>query len=316
MVSLFPPPAQSSNRKHCRNPIPAKEMSLLTFRFAPSPNGELHLGHAYSALLNQKLAREAGGSLLLRIEDIDTARCTPAFEAGIFRDLAWLGIDWEKPVRRQSEHFAEYEAMLGRLIREELVYPAFMSRGEIRAFISEREQRGENWPRDPDGVPFYPGIDKELPLKARKQRIADGAPFAWRLDVEAAMTRIGKKLSWTEYADESLVTTNELDASPQDWGDVIVARRDMPTSYHLSVVADDALQGISHAVRGRDLFLATSVQRLLQELLGLPQPTYFHHRLILGPDGRKLSKSRADISLAALRANGATPDAIKRMIGL
>jgi len=291
-------------------------MSLKTFRFAPSPNGELHLGHAYSALLNQKLAQAKGGRLLLRVEDIDTARCTPAFEAGIFRDLDWLGIGLEKPARRQSEHFGEYEALLDRLIRKELVYPAFMSRGEIRAFIAEREQRGENWPRDPDGVPLYPGIDKELSPKARKQRIADGAPFAWRLDGEAAMARIGRKLSWIEYADESLAAANELDARPQQWGDVIVARRDLPTSYHLAVVADDALQGVSHVVRGRDLFLATSVQRLLQGLLGLPQPAYFHHRLILGPDGRKLSKSLADTSLSALRAGGATPDAIKRMVGL
>jgi glutamyl-Q tRNA(Asp) synthetase len=291
-------------------------MSLLTFRFAPSPNGELHLGHAYSALLNQKLARARGGRFLLRIEDIDTTRCTPAFEAAIFRDLSWLGIDWEMPVRRQSDHFIEYQVILNRLIREELVYPAFMSRGEIRAFITEREQRGENWPRDPDGVPLYPGIDRELSPKARKQRIADGAPFAWRLDVETATARIGRKLSWLEYADESLTSTNELEALPQEWGDVIVARRDMPTSYHLAVIADDALQGVSHVVRGLDLFLATSVQRLLQELLNLPEPTYFHHRLILGPDGRKLSKSLADTSLSALRAGGATPDAIKRMVGL
>jgi glutamyl-Q tRNA(Asp) synthetase len=291
-------------------------MSLKTFRFAPSPNGELHLGHAYSALLNQKLAQAEGGRLLLRIEDIDTARCTPAFEAGIFRDLDWLGIGWEKPARRQSEHFAEYEAILGRLVREELVYPAFMSRGEIRAFIAEREQHGGSWPRDPDGVPLYPATDKRLTVKERKQRIADGTPFAWRLDIETAMARIGRKLSWIEYADESLAAANELDARPQEWGDVIVARRDIPTSYHLAVVTDDALQGISHVVRGRDLFLATSVQRLLQELLGLPHPAYFHHPLILGPDGRKLSKSLADTSLSALRADGATPDTIKRMVGL
>jgi glutamyl-Q tRNA(Asp) synthetase len=291
-------------------------MSLLTFRFAPSPNGELHLGHAYSALLNQKLAQAVGGRLLLRIEDIDTGRCTPQFEAAIFRDLTWLGIEWETPVRRQSDHFAEYEAVLDRLIREELVYPAFMSRGEIRAFITDREKRGRDWPRDPDGVPLYPATDKALSAKRRKQRMAEGAPFAWRLDIEAAMARLGTPLSWTEYADESLTATNTMEARPQEWGDVIVARRDVPTSYHLAVVTDDALQGVSRVVRGRDLFSATSVQRLLQELLGLPQPTYLHHRLILGPDGRKLSKSLADTSLAALRGNGATPDDIRRTIGL
>src|SRR5882757_4765305 len=166
-------------------------MTLLTFRFAPSPNGDLHLGHAYSALLNQKLSKANDGHLLLRIEDIDTTRCTPQFEAGMLADLKWLGLGWEEPVRRQSEHFAEYETMLDRLIRDELVYPAFMSRGEIRAFITDSEERGRDWPRDPDGVPLYPAADKALPVKERKRRIAENAPFAWRLDVEAASARIG-----------------------------------------------------------------------------------------------------------------------------
>ena len=291
-------------------------MTRPTFRFAPSPNGELHLGHAYSALLNRQLAQATAGRLLLRIEDIDTTRCTPEFEAGIFRDLEWLGLDWEKPVRRQSEHFAEYQAALKRLVREELVYPAFMSRGDIRAFIIEREQRGEDWPRDPDGAPLYPGIDKTLSPRERTRRIDAGLPFAWRLNVEAAMARIGAPLSWTEFADETPGATNETEARPQDWGDFIVARREVPTSYHLSVVIDDALQGVSHVVRGRDLFFATSVQRLLQELLGLPQPAYFHHRLVLGPDGRKLSKSQAATGLSALRENGATPRTIRQLVGL
>ncbi|MER9949939.1 tRNA glutamyl-Q(34) synthetase GluQRS [Mesorhizobium sp. M0047] len=291
-------------------------MTLLTFRFAPSPNGELHLGHAYSALLNQDLATQAGGRLLLRIEDIDTTRCTPQFEAGVLADLKWLGLAWEEPVRRQSEHFAEYKAMLDRLIAEELVYPAFMSRGEIRAFITDSEKHGRDWPRDPDGVPLYPAADKALPMKERKRRIAENTPFAWRLDVGAAMVRVGKALSWTEYSDETLLVARSIEARPQEWGDVIVARRDIPTSYHLAVVMDDALQGISHVVRGQDLFSATAVQRLLQELLGLPQPAYFHHRLILGPDGRKLSKSLGDTGLAALRHAGASPDDIRRMVGL
>lgn len=287
-------------------------MSVPTFRFAPSPNGELHLGHALSALLNQKLAQAEGGRLLLRIEDIDTTRCTPAFEAAIFRDLEWLGVRWEQPVRRQSEHFGEYKAALDRLVREGLVYPAFMSRGEIRAFIADH---GRGWPHDPDGVPLYPPTDKALPIKERKRRMADGAPFAWRLDVEAAMARLGRTLSWTEYTDDSLTSVTEPDARPQEWGDVIVARREVPTSYHLSVIVDDALQGISHVVRGRDLYLATSVHRLLQELLGLPAPAYFHHRLILDADGRKLSKSLAGTSLSSLREKGVTPAAIRQMIG-
>jgi glutamyl-Q tRNA(Asp) synthetase len=291
-------------------------MTLLTFRFAPSPNGELHLGHAYSALLNQKLANTAGGRLLLRIEDIDTTRCTPQFEAGVFADLKWLGLGWEEPVRRQSEHFAEYEAVLDRLIRMELVYPAFMSRGDIRAFITDSEKRGRDWPRDPDGVPLYPPADKALPVKERKRRIAENAPFAWRMDVGAAVARVGKDLAWTEFTDETLSATRSVEARPQYWGDVIVARRDIPTSYHLAVVTDDALQGVSHVVRGQDLFSATGVQRLLQELLGLPQPAYFHHRLILGPDGRKLSKSLGDTGLGRLRKAGASPDDIRRIIGL
>ncbi|AZN96429.1 tRNA glutamyl-Q(34) synthetase GluQRS [Mesorhizobium sp. M9A.F.Ca.ET.002.03.1.2] len=290
-------------------------MTLLTFRFAPSPNGELHLGHAYSALLNQKLAKATGGRLLLRIEDIDTTRCTPEFEAGIIRDLKWLGLGWEEPVRRQSEHFADYQAVLDRLIDEELVYPAFMSRGEIRAFIADSEGRGRDWPRDPDGVPFYPALDKALPTRERKRRIAENAPFAWRLDVDVAMARVGADLSWVEFSDERLSATHAVEARPQDWGDVIVARRDIPTSYHLAVVVDDALQDISHVVRGQDLYCATGVQRLLQAVLGLPQPSYFHHRLILGPDGRKLSKSARDTGLAALREAGVSPDDVRRLIG-
>ncbi|MER8370682.1 tRNA glutamyl-Q(34) synthetase GluQRS [Mesorhizobium sp. M1348] len=291
-------------------------MTLLTFRFAPSPNGELHLGHAYSALLNQKMAKATGGRLLLRIEDIDTTRCTLEFEAGIFRDLKWLGLGWEEPVRRQSEHFAEYRAMLERLIEAELVYPAFMSRSEIRAFIADSEKRGRDWPRDPDGVPLYPAADKALTASERKRRIAENVPFAWRLDVDAAIARAGKDLSWAEYTDETLSATRRVEAHPQDWGDVVVARREIPTSYHLAVTMDDALQGVSHVVRGQDLYSATSVQRLLQQLLGLPQPAYFHHRLILGPDGRKLSKSLGDTGLAAQREAGASPADVKRLVGL
>lgn len=295
------------------NPNAVSKMTLLTFRFAPSPNGELHLGHAYSALLNQRMAARVGGRLLLRIEDIDITRCTPQFEAGILLELEWLGLRWEEPVRRQSEHFAEYRAVLDRLIAEELVYPAFMSRGEIRAFIAERG--GRDWPRDPDGVPLYPPLDKALPARERKRRIAENMPFAWRLDVEAARMRVTADLSWTEFTDETMSATRAIEAQPQAWGDVIVARRDIPTSYHLAVVLDDALQGVSHVVRGQDLYAATGVQRLLQELLGLSQPRYFHHRLILGPDGRKLSKSFKDTGLAALREAGMSPQDVRRLVG-
>jgi glutamyl-Q tRNA(Asp) synthetase len=291
-------------------------MNTPVFRFAPSPNGELHLGHAYSALLNAKLARQTGGRLLLRIEDIDLARCTPEFEAGIYRDLEWLGVEWERPVRRQSEHFGDYETALKRLVAEELVYPAFMSRGEIRASIADAEGRGRTWPRDPDGVPLYPAFDKALSRRERERRMAGGAPFAWRLDMQAAKTRVDGALSWTEFSSEELGAVEQIDARPEQWGDVVVARKEIPTSYHLAVVIDDALQGISHVVRGRDLYAATGVQRLLQELLGLPAPRYFHHRLILGPDGRKLSKSLGDSGIAALRESGASAADVRGKVGL
>lgn len=286
------------------------------FRFAPSPNGELHLGHACSALLNSDLAAALRGRLLLRIEDIDITRCTPAFEAALLRDLAWLGIGWEEPVRRQSEHFGEYRVLLQRLVDEDLVYPAFMSRGEIRAHIAQVETSGGRWPRDPDGAPLYPAADKTLSRAERQRRIDSGMPFAWRLDMDAALARVAAPLSWQEFSDMTLAGAETVTARPQDWGDVVIARREIPTSYHLSVIVDDALQGISHVVRGRDLYFATAVQRLLQTLLGLPEPRYFHHRLILGPDGRKLSKSLGDSGLAALRANGVTPEEIRRMVGL
>ncbi|MEP9399288.1 tRNA glutamyl-Q(34) synthetase GluQRS [Mesorhizobium sp. KR2-14] len=286
------------------------------FRFAPSPNGELHLGHAYSALLNARLAQARAGRLLLRIEDIDITRCTPQFEAGIYRDLAWLGIEWELPVRRQSEHLAEYEALLQKLIDAELVYPAFMSRGEIRAHIAEVEATGRPWPRDPDGAPLYPAADKTLSGAKRRRRIEDGAAFAWRLDTQAALARLEAPLFWNEFSDETLLDTRAIEARPQDWGDVVIARREIPTSYHLSVVADDALQGVTHVVRGRDLYAATGMQRLLQSLLGLPAPGYFHHRLILGADGRKLSKSENASGLAELRRAGVSPAEVRRMVGL
>lgn len=291
-------------------------MTRPVFRFAPSPNGELHLGHAYSALLNADMAEKAGGRLLLRIEDIDTTRCTPAFEAAIYRDLEWLGIAWEKPVRRQSEHFGEYGRLLDRLIEAELVYPAFMSRGETRAHIAQAQDSGRTWPRDPDGVPLYPGLDKTLGAAERRRRMGAGDPFAWRLDMAAATAALGAPLTWTEFADADMNPARTVEARPDLWGDVVLARRDVATSYHLSVVADDALQGVTHVVRGMDLFPATGIHRLLQTLLGLAEPVYFHHRLILGADGRKLSKSFRDSGIDALRSSGRTPDDVRRLVGL
>jgi len=292
------------------------EMSLPVFRFAPSPNGPLHLGHAFSALLNHDLARQAAGRFLLRIEDIDRERCRPQFERAIRDDLEWLGLDWEEPVRRQSEHFDDYRDALERLIEANLVYPAFLSRGDVRAFISDEEARGVDWRRDPDGAAHYPTIERRLSARERRARIEGGAPYAWRLDVDAALDRVAGRLAWQEGGCGPQGETGTISADPRVWGDFVVARKDLPTSYQLSVVVDDAIQGITHVVRGRDLFHATSGQRLLQELLGLAPPVYLHHDLILGDDGRKLSKSRGDTGLEALRMAGLRPHDIRRMVGL
>jgi glutamyl-Q tRNA(Asp) synthetase len=283
-------------------------MSVPVFRFAPSPNGYLHLGHALSALLNFDMARESGGRFLLRIEDIDMARSRPQFEAAIYEDLAWLGLSWEEPVRRQSAHLADYRAALARL--DGLVYPSFESRGEIARLAA---QRGAPCPRDPDGAPIYPGNARALTPAEREARMRQGAPYALRLDMAAAVARVGP-LTFRETGTRG--EGGEVSAVPQAWGDVVLARKEMPTSYHLSVVIDDALQGITHVVRGDDLFAATSVHRVLQALLGLPAPIYHHHRLILDDRGRKLAKSTRSTSLRALRADGVTPADIRRMVGL
>lgn len=283
------------------------------FRFAPSPNGELHLGHARSALLNQRLARAVGGRLLLRIEDIDTARCTPEFEAAIYRDLEWLGVEWERPVRRQSEHFADYQAALDRLRSLALVYPAFMSRGEIRDHIAARSDARHPWPRDPDGAPLYPETDRRLSRRERARRVASHAPHALRLDMAAAAALAEDGLSWRETGEGPGGETGIIPARPEIWGDVIVARSDVPTSYHLAVTVDDALQGVTDVVRGQDLFHATAVHRLLQHLLDLPAPTYRHHALIAGADGRKLSKSQGDTGIRTLREAGHTAEEVRGM---
>ncbi len=282
-------------------------------RFAPSPNGLLHLGHALSALLNADRAEALGGRLLLRMEDIDLTRCTPEFEQAILEDLAWLGLDWEQPVRRQSEHFDDYRAALDRLIARGLAYPAFMTRGEVKAHVAASEAQGLSWLRDPDGAPHYPPFERDLSDGERKARIEAGDRHAWRLDMERAIKACGEALSWTESGDGE---TGEIVADPAAWGDVVLWRSDAPSSYHLSVTVDDARQGITHVVRGLDLFHATSVHRLLQRLLDLPAPVYHHHRLILGADGRKLSKSEGDTGLRELRRQGLTSADIRRLVGL
>jgi glutamyl-Q tRNA(Asp) synthetase len=270
------------------------------FRFAPSPNGYLHLGHALSTLLNADLARAAGGRLLLRIEDIDETRCRPEYEMAIYEDLEWLGLRWEQPVRRQSEHYDDYWAALIKFEAMALTYRAYESRAEIARAASGC---------DPDGAPLYPGRNAILSESEIARRAAAGEPYAVRLDIAAALARTGP-LTWTESGQDVVA------ADPAVWGDVILARKETPTSYHLAVVVDDGAQGVTGVVRGQDLFHATSVHRLLQALLGLPAPRYRHHRLILDVDGKKLSKSTAATGLRELRAQGVTPADIRRLVGL
>ena len=286
------------------------------FRFAPSPNGHLHLGHALSALLNADMARAAGGRLLLRIEDIDATRCRPEYEAAIYEDLAWLDIEWERPVRRESEHLDEYRTALARLDGMGLIYPAFESRAEIARLVAAREAQGP-WPRDPDGAPLYPGDAKHMSAAERARRIAAGEPYTLRLDMReaVALARTGP-LTWAESGEGPDGETGTVAADPSLWGDVVLARKDVPGSYHLAVVIDDAAQSVTDVVRGRDLFHATGVHRLLQTLLGLSVPRYHHHRLLLDPKGRKLSKSTRATGLRELRAQGLTPADIRRLAGL
>ena len=289
-------------------------MSPPVFRFAPSPNGYLHLGHALSALLNFDMARRAGGRLLLRIEDIDAARCRPEYEAAIYEDLSWLGIEWEEPVRRQSQHFVDYHKALQQLEAMRLTFPSFETRSELARLVSERESHAR-WPRDPDGVPVYPGAARGMAAAEREALLARGEPYAIRLDMRAATEWAGA-LRWTEIGTGPSSETGEIAAEPEAWGDVILGRKDVPGSYHLAVVVDDALQGVTHVIRGQDLFWSTAVHRVLQALLGLSPPVYHHHRLILDADGRKLAKSTQSTGLRELRAAGLTPRDIRRLVGL
>ncbi len=262
------------------------------FRFAPSPNGYLHLGHAYSALLNDTMARGAGGQLLLRMEDIDRARCREDYSAAIEEDLRWLGVEWAVPVRRQSDHFGYYGAILEGLVSRDLAFPCFCTRGSIQAAVAARP----GWPSDPDGAPCYPGTCKALSRAERASQIAAGRRAAYRLDMAAVLAVLRGPLDWLELG-ESNGHPRLVAAEPALWGDALIARKDVPTSYHLAVVADDAAQAVTDVVRGLDLFAATGLQRLLQALLGFPAPRYRHHRLILDEAGQKLSKSRQAPSL-------------------
>jgi glutamyl-Q tRNA(Asp) synthetase len=283
------------------------------FRFAPSPNGRLHLGHAYSALLNDDFARRSGGRFLLRIEDIDLTRCRPEFEAAIYEDLTWLGLAWEEPVRRQSEHFDDYRRAFSILQGRGVVYPCFCSRKDIAEAVACREARGEAWPQDPDGAPVYPGTCKSLSPEATERRIARGEVPAWRIDMGSALMLFPGAHGFGRFDQSG--RAERCPAHPGRWGDAVLVRKDTPTSYHLSVVVDDALQGVTHVVRGRDLEAATDLHVLLQSLLGLPTPLYHHHDLIRDPEGDKLSKSRRSEALAALRERGVSAAEVRRRLG-
>ncbi|ODT74585.1 MAG: tRNA glutamyl-Q(34) synthetase GluQRS [Pelagibacterium sp. SCN 64-44] len=280
-------------------------MSTPLLRFAPSPNGHLHLGHALSALVTWDAAARLGGTALLRIEDIDRKRCKPEFTAAILEDLHWLGLSWPQPVLIQSDRFDLYAEAANRLRDMDLLYPCFCTRTEIAAASPGT---------DPDGAPLYPGTCRHLSNAERIARLQRGDPVQFRLDGQAALARTGP-LSFTVIGPTILDRPQIRYARPERWGDVVLQRKDLPTSYHLSVVVDDAAQTITHVTRGRDLEAATDIHVLLQMLLGLPSPYYHFHRLMRDQAGEKLSKSRQSPSLRDLRAQGWTPDDVRRAGG-
>jgi len=286
-------------------------------RFAPSPNGNLHLGHAFSAITGFELARRHGGRFLVRIEDIDVQRTREEHVAGILYDLHWLGLSWEEPVLRQSTRFDAYRCATERLLSQGLLYPCFATRSEIETAVTFSPTGV-----DPDGTPLYPGLCKGLALEEITRRRAAGERACLRLDMDralaAASARLGSRpLAFREWDGKAGSPPKVVPAHPEKWGDAVIVRKDTPASYHLAVVVDDAAQGITHVVRGRDLYPATDLQRLLQVLLDLPEhESYDHHPLVLDSTGRKLSKSLGDTSLRELRSGGATPVDVRRLIGL
>ncbi|MCC3304144.1 tRNA glutamyl-Q(34) synthetase GluQRS [Sneathiella sp. HT1-7] len=273
-------------------------------RFAPSPTGFLHLGHVYSASLAWKAARESGGRFLLRMEDIDQNRSRPEFEDAIYEDLSWLGLDWDPPVRRQSEHFEDYAVLLEKLSDRGLIYPCFCTRKEIAAEIN----RSNSAPHGPEG-PQYPGTCRVLAEDERQARFARGDAYALRLNMVNAIAEVG--LSTLRFQE---MGKGFIQCDPVPFGDVVLARKDTPTSYHLAVTFDDAIQGVNHIIRGQDLFPSTHIHRLLQALLDLPTPTYFHHGLISDTKGRRLSKRDKDATIKSLREYGYQPEEVRKMV--
>ncbi len=282
---------------------------MFVTRFAPSPTGRLHRGHAFSALTAWRAAKDAGGRFLLRIEDIDPTRCRPEFEAGIYEDLAWLGLDWETPVWRQSDHLADYAAVVEALDGRGLLYRCFRTRKEILDAIG--------------GAPHGPAEAARPgphPVEEEARLLSEGRPFAWRLSLDRAREALGgaawDALSFIEEGSGPDGETGRTKARPETAGDVVLARKDAGTAYHLAVTHDDALQGVSHVIRGQDLFEATHIQRLIQALMDWPAPVYRHHRLLAGPDGRRYAKRDRSVTLAELRAGGLTPDSLRAELEL
>ena len=279
-------------------------MTVVT-RFAPSPTGHLHIGHAFAAIFAFDAARTAGGRFLLRIEDIDASRCRPEFEAAILADLAWLGLCWEDPVRRQSDHFADYRAALARLEALGVLYPCFCTRADLQREIAASPAA----PHGPDG-PLYPGTCRHLGAAERAQRMAAGEAYALRLDIDKALAGLPAPLTFHD-AGHGTIT-----AEPRQFGDVVLARKETPASYHLSVTVDDHLQGVTLVTRGEDLLPATHVHRLLQALLGYAVPAYRHHPLLLDEHGQRFAKRNRSVTLQSLRESGATAVEIRRRVGL
>ena len=293
--------------------VPPMTASTFTTRFAPSPTGLLHLGHAFSALAAYRAAKAEGGRFLLRIEDIDQDRCKPEYEDAIHEDLSWLGLQWETPVRRQSDHFDDYASALECLRDKGLVYRCFKTRREIAEAIAQAPHLSR---RGPEGVPYV-----GAPLAAAQERslIAEGAPFAWRLSISAAKACLGAAfdaLAFTETGAGPNGETGEVKAEPGLFGDVVIARKDFGTSYHLSAVHDDAAQEITHVIRGEDLFHAAHLHVLLQALLDLPRPAYRHHRLITDENGKRFAKRDQSVTLRAIRESGAAREDVLARLGL
>ena len=281
---------------------------MFATRFAPSPTGRLHRGHAFSAMTAYRAAKAAGGRFVLRIEDIDPTRCRPEFEAAIYEDLAWLGLDWETPVRRQSDHLADYAAVVEALDRRGLLYRCFRTRKEILDAIGD--------------APHGPAEAARLgphPPEEEARLLAEERPFAWRLSLDRAKEALGgaawDALSFVEEGSGPEGETGVVRARPETAGDVVLARKDAGTAYHLAVTHDDALQAISHVIRGQDLFEATHIQRLIQALMDWPAPVYRHHRLLAGPDGRRYAKRDRSVTLAELREGGLTPETLRAELG-